>query len=71
VLLGQSFMPAQSPHVLRGPDGPWFRAPEARASYATPEWRFPPGSLRRFPADPCAGARNRGADRAIKEGRPS
>ncbi|MFN3743834.1 MAG: DUF4846 domain-containing protein [Hyphomicrobiaceae bacterium] len=50
-LLIQSFMPAQDMHVLKGrdtPDGsPWFRlAPDQ--PFVTPEWIFPPGSLRRW-----------------------
>ena len=52
-LLAQSYMPAQSIHVLvnrREPDlDPWY--PDVRdADLATPEWTFAPGSLRRFPA---------------------
>ncbi len=52
-LLIQSFMPAQDMHVLAGrdtPDGtPWYRlAPDK--PFVTPEWIFPPGSLRRWPA---------------------
>jgi hypothetical protein len=47
VLLGQSYMPAQSLHVLKQADGEaWFRAPTGDAPYVTPEWTFPPGSLR-------------------------
>jgi hypothetical protein len=51
-LLIQSFMPAQDMHVLKGrntPDGsPWYRlAPDQ--PFVTPEWIFPPGSLRRWP----------------------
>lgn len=58
VLLGQSYMPAQSPHVLRSPTGgAWFPAPEAGAAYVTPEWTFPPESLRRFSPDPCRATR--------------
>ncbi|MCA3013450.1 MAG: DUF4846 domain-containing protein [Myxococcaceae bacterium] len=47
VLLGQSYMPAQSVHVLRQADGdPWFPAPAHGEAYVTPEWTFPPGSLK-------------------------
>ncbi len=49
-LLAQSYMPAQQVHVLLRPDGggAWYTlGPEA--PLATPEWTFPPGSLRRFP----------------------
>lgn len=48
VLLAQSFMPAQSLHVLRGRDGPWFEVPADDAPWPTPEWDFPAGSLRRW-----------------------
>jgi hypothetical protein len=47
VLLAQSYMPAQSLHVLKGADGePWFPAPDEANRYVTPEWTFPPGSLK-------------------------
>jgi hypothetical protein len=51
MLLVQSFMPAQDIHVLRNPaDGSaWFALPEAGRATVTPEWTFPPGSLRRWP----------------------
>ncbi len=50
-LLIQSFMPAQDMHVLKGRDtpdsSPWYRlAPDQ--PFVTPEWMFPPGSLRRW-----------------------
>lgn len=50
LLLAQSFMPAQSPHVLRGPaeDHPWYPAPAFDEALVTPEWRFPPRSARRL-----------------------
>lgn len=52
-LLIQSFMPAQDMHVLKGrdtPDGtPWYRL-EPDQPFVTPEWIFPPGSLKRWPA---------------------
>lgn len=42
-LLGQSFMPAQEFHVLRGSHGPggavWFELPGPRESIKTPSWR--------------------------------
>ena len=48
VLLAQSFMPAQSIHVLRNPQGgAWFRLREGDA-IVTPDWRFAPADLRRF-----------------------
>lgn len=48
VLLGQSYMPAQSVHVLRNPaGGVWYRL-EDNASIVTPDWRFAPKDLRRF-----------------------
>jgi hypothetical protein len=51
VLLAQSYMPAQEIHVLRNPrtpDSPWYVI-DGDASLRTPEWTFPPGSLRREP----------------------
>lgn len=51
-LLLQSYMPAQNIHVLKYPgstDGsPWYPA-AFEGALATPEWTFPPGSLRRWP----------------------
>lgn len=51
-LLLQSYMPAQEIHVLKNPaaaDGaPWYTTPVAWP-LATPEWRFPEGSLKRWP----------------------
>lgn len=51
-LLVQSYMPAQEMHVLKNPasrDGsPWFATP-VTFPFATPEWVFPAGSLKRFP----------------------
>ena len=48
VLLAQSFMPAQSIHVLRNPQGgAWFRLRKGHA-IVTPDWRFAPDDLRRF-----------------------
>ena len=50
-LLIQSFMPAQDMHVLKGRDTPdgssWYRL-EPDQPFVTPEWIFPPGSLRRW-----------------------
>lgn len=48
-LLGQSYMPAQEIHVLRNPrrPDPWYELAPG-AELVTPEWTFPPGSLRRF-----------------------
>lgn len=50
-LLVQSFMPAQDMHVLNGTGAsagsPWY-ALEAGKPLVTPEWTFPPGSLRRW-----------------------
>jgi hypothetical protein len=56
VLLGQSYMPAQSFHILRpseapggGAGGPWFVVEPSDPAVATPFWRpFPAASLRRF-----------------------
>lgn len=51
-LLLQSYMPAQEIHVLKNPaaeDGsPWYAAPVSWP-LQTPEWRFPVGSLKRWP----------------------
>lgn len=52
VLLGQSYMPAQSFHVLRdeGTGSPWFEVtPTGGARIATWGARFPWSKLRRFP----------------------
>ena len=49
-MLAQSYMPAQEIHVLKNPrtGEAWFEAaPHER--FETPEWSFPPDSLRRFP----------------------
>lgn len=51
ILLAQSYMPAQSLHVLRnGRDpkrSPWFALPHG-AKFVTPEWTFETKHLRRF-----------------------
>jgi len=51
-LLLQSYMPAQDIHVLKNPaatDGsPWYPAAFG-GELVTPEWKFPAGSLRRWP----------------------
>lgn len=53
MLLGQSYMPAQQVHVLKNVEAPalgaWFPA-TPHGGLASPEWPFPPGSLRRFSA---------------------
>ncbi len=47
-LLAQSFMPAQSIHVLNNPaGGVWYRI-AGEKQIVTPEWTFGPGDLRRF-----------------------
>lgn len=50
-LLAQSYMPAQEMHVLRNPreprNSPWYTIEEGER-LITPEWPFPPASLRRF-----------------------
>lgn len=48
-LLAQSYMPAQDIHVLKNPatGEAWFTA-TAGQPLDTPEWTFPPDSLRRF-----------------------
>jgi hypothetical protein len=53
VLLAQSYLPAQDIELLRNPAtpaSPWYII-EGDGPLATPEWRFPPGSLRRFSAE--------------------
>lgn len=56
-LLAQSYMPAQSIHLLvnrREPNiDPWY-SDIRDAELITPEWTFPPGSLRRFRDGACA-----------------
>jgi hypothetical protein len=48
VLLAQSFMPAQSLHVLRNPaGGVWYQLQE-NVAVITPDWRFAARDLRRF-----------------------
>jgi len=50
MLLAQSFMPAQSIHVLKNPKGGvWYDA--AAGDPETPEWRFRAGHARRFKGD--------------------
>ncbi len=50
VLLAQSFMPAQSIHVLRNPSGGNWFVLSPGADIVTPDWRFLPGDLRRVAA---------------------
>jgi hypothetical protein len=55
MLLAQSYMPAQEPHVLRRPghpDTPWIPV-TGTESLVTPEWTFKWSELRRFPANAC------------------
>ncbi len=50
-LLVQSFMPAQSMHILKNPSDqstPWYPA-NWTGPLVTPEWTFPEGSLKRWP----------------------
>lgn len=50
-LLLQSYMPAQEIHVLTNPQdaaSPWYSA-NLTWPFETPEWRFPVGSLKRWP----------------------
>ncbi len=50
MLLAQSFMPAQSIHVLKNPKGGvWYDA--AAGDPETPEWKFRAGHARRFRGD--------------------
>jgi hypothetical protein len=53
LLLAQSYMPAQSIHVLRNIEvpalGAWFAVPgPAEAEFDTPEWTFSRAELKRF-----------------------
>lgn len=52
LLLAQSFMPAQDIHILKDParagDAWWFPAPAPGQPFQTPEWPFPPDSLKRW-----------------------
>ena len=49
LLLAQSYMPAQSVHVLRGAaGGAWFPAEAVGGEFETPEWTFGAGELGRF-----------------------
>lgn len=51
-LLMQSYMPAQDMHILKNPKAaggaPWYAVPGEKEEFVTPEWTFPPSSLRRF-----------------------
>ena len=48
-MFAQSFMPAQSIHVLRGPvAGTWYPI-SGNTAVDTPDWRFAAADLRRFP----------------------
>lgn len=52
LLLAQSFMPAQEIHILKDPahgeNAWWFAPPMPGQPFQTPEWLFPPDSLRRW-----------------------
>lgn len=48
-LFAQSFMPAQSIHVLRGPMADTWYPISGNAVIDTPDWRFAAADLRRFP----------------------
>lgn len=53
-LLAQSYMPAQSLHVLKNPGhgSPWYTA-RGSGSLRTPEWGFEVSDLKRFAAPRC------------------
>ncbi|MCP4678796.1 MAG: DUF4846 domain-containing protein [Deltaproteobacteria bacterium] len=57
-LLSQSYMPAQEIHILKNNEAsglsPWYTL-EPGEILKTPEWSFPPDSLRRFPKKGCGG----------------
>lgn len=50
-LLGQSYMPAQEPHILKNPEredlNPWYTIPSGE-KIITPEWVFEKNQLKRF-----------------------
>lgn len=51
VMLAQSYMPAQSIHVLRNPanpKSPWYEVPANGGVLNTPEWTFNWSNLKRF-----------------------
>ncbi|MBO2009247.1 DUF4846 domain-containing protein [Hymenobacter negativus] len=50
MLLAQSYMPAQSIHILHKDDGvsPWFKVQAEDGTVATPEWDFAENELARF-----------------------
>lgn len=48
MLLAQSYMPAQSIHVLRDEHGPWFKVDTEFGNVSTPEWGFRDDELKRF-----------------------
>ncbi|MBI1305274.1 MAG: hypothetical protein GC181_01520 [Bacteroidetes bacterium] len=48
MLLAQSYMPAQSIHILLNGKTPWFEVPSSEESLETPEWIFPANSLNRW-----------------------
>jgi Domain of unknown function (4846) len=52
LLLAQSFMPAQEIHILKDParsgEAWWFPPPAPGQLFLTPEWPFPPDSLKRW-----------------------
>lgn len=47
-MFAQSFMPAQSIHVLRGPLADTWYSVSGNAVFETPDWRFAAADLRRF-----------------------
>jgi hypothetical protein len=51
-LLAQSYMPAQSIHILKNyaspDDGPWYNAQQANDLISTPEWNFYKNQLKRW-----------------------
>jgi hypothetical protein len=52
VMLAQSYMPAQSIHILRNPSlsisSPWYEVPMNDQELETPEWTFVWSNLKRF-----------------------
>ncbi len=50
-LIAQSYMPAQSIHILKNPNdnnSPWYSVSELKQVIETPEWTFYPDQLKRY-----------------------
>lgn len=68
MLVGQSFMPAQQFHVLKGRMGsPRAWTPVAKGRIVTPEWSFTDRDFKRFP--PVKAEATRGRERGSQKGK--